>query len=220
MGLKQSKPLSNKSLAEIKDNTNLSPRQIRDLWDRFNELDLRGDGQLQLEDFEKIPEMRINPLRKRITNLFMNQPSEPGEPKVRGIVEYGDRTSVNFYQFCTFLDTFQKESRSTKNVEFTYELSDEVIDQLKLTNRKRAKLELLFGIFDTDGSNSICQSELRTLLESMVDQQSVMRDSKKLDILAGKALREVSKGAEFMDFENFAVAMQNIDIDEKLLVKI
>merc|ERR1712168_357587 len=61
-------------LTRISNNTNFTHKQIYNLHKRFSDLDQDQDGILEKEDFLKIRELEINPLREKIINMFIRYP--------------------------------------------------------------------------------------------------------------------------------------------------
>ena len=78
MGSRASTLLRDEELEEIKKETGFSHSQITRLYSRFTSLDKGENGTLSREDFQRIPELAINPLGDRIINAFFPE----GEDKV------------------------------------------------------------------------------------------------------------------------------------------
>lgn len=111
MGNRQPKPIPPKELENALVMTNFNKNEIESLWERFQKLDRLQDGELQKRDFMQVPEMAINPLADRIIALFMSQPRNPSQHLKKGLDEKINNCTVNFYQFVTCLDGFQKNSK-------------------------------------------------------------------------------------------------------------
>ncbi|MEE6491945.1 hypothetical protein FKM82_016434 [Ascaphus truei] len=70
MGSRASTLLRDEEIEEIKKETGFSHSQITRLYSRFTSLDKGENGTLSREDFQRIPELAINPLGDRIINAF------------------------------------------------------------------------------------------------------------------------------------------------------
>ncbi|EDL27957.1 mCG9726, isoform CRA_c [Mus musculus] len=73
MGSRASTLLRDEELEEIKKETGFSHSQITRLYSRFTSLDKGENGTLSREDFQRIPELAINPLGDRIINAFFSE---------------------------------------------------------------------------------------------------------------------------------------------------
>ncbi|GAA6066840.1 calcineurin B homologous protein 1 [Tachysurus ichikawai] len=73
MGSRASSLLREEDIEEIKKETGFSHSQITRLYSRFHSLDKGENGALSREDFQRIPELAINPLGDRIINAFFSE---------------------------------------------------------------------------------------------------------------------------------------------------
>ncbi|XP_004416674.1 PREDICTED: calcineurin B homologous protein 1-like [Odobenus rosmarus divergens] len=89
MGSGASTLLQDEELEEIKE-TGLSHSQITRLYSWFTSLDKGENGTLSREDFQRIPELAINPLGDRIINAFF--PEGEDQVNFRGFM----RTLAHF----------------------------------------------------------------------------------------------------------------------------
>uniref|UniRef100_A0A6I8NEF8 EF-hand domain-containing protein n=1 Tax=Ornithorhynchus anatinus TaxID=9258 RepID=A0A6I8NEF8_ORNAN len=90
MGSRASTLLRDEELEEIKKETGFSHSQITRLYSRFTSLDKGENGTLSREDFQRIPELAINPLGDRIINAFF--PEGEDQVNFRGFM----RTLAHF----------------------------------------------------------------------------------------------------------------------------
>ncbi|KAL2303549.1 hypothetical protein Nmel_008821, partial [Mimus melanotis] len=90
MGSRASTLLRDEEIEEIKKETGFSHSQITRLYSRFTSLDKGENGTLSREDFQRIPELAINPLGDRIINAFF--PEGEDQVNFRGFM----RTLAHF----------------------------------------------------------------------------------------------------------------------------
>ncbi|KNC49410.1 uncharacterized protein AMSG_05413 [Thecamonas trahens ATCC 50062] len=57
-------------VAELKEATGFSQKEIKRLHKRFKKLDRNDDGRINVDEFKRIPELQTNPLLERIVELF------------------------------------------------------------------------------------------------------------------------------------------------------
>uniref|UniRef100_A0A5S6Q2B6 EF-hand domain-containing protein n=1 Tax=Trichuris muris TaxID=70415 RepID=A0A5S6Q2B6_TRIMR len=138
MGSNTSLLLQDEEISEIQKETGFSRKQIVRLYSRFTSLDKSSSGALGVEDFLRIPELAINPLRDMIVNAFFFE-SEDGE-------------RVNFRHFVQVLARFRPIKKNKPHP----------------LNRRRDKLRFAFGMYDLNRDGFITKSELLSILNMMV----------------------------------------------------
>ena len=70
MGSNASMQLQSEELSEISKETGFTPKQVKRLYSRFTSLDKNNTGSLTKNDFQRIPELHVNPLRDRIIEVL------------------------------------------------------------------------------------------------------------------------------------------------------
>uniref|UniRef100_A0A3P9LPA2 Calcineurin-like EF-hand protein 1 n=1 Tax=Oryzias latipes TaxID=8090 RepID=A0A3P9LPA2_ORYLA len=129
----------------------VSHSQITRLYSRFTSLDKGENGTLSREDFQRIPELAINPLGDRIINAFFPD----GEDQ------------VNFRGFMRTLAHFRpvEDNEKNKNLSSTEPL-----------NSRTNKLHFAFQLYDLDRDDKISRDELLQVLEKVdVEQKMSIR---------------------------------------------
>jgi Ca2+-binding EF-hand superfamily protein len=94
MGSNRSILLQKDEIQEISAETGFSPKQITRLYCRFTSLDKKNLSYLTKEDFVRIPELHINPLRDRIIDVIVD--------------DNGSNDRINFKQFAKLFSTFRR----------------------------------------------------------------------------------------------------------------
>uniref|UniRef100_A0A673IYL6 Calcineurin B homologous protein 1-like n=1 Tax=Sinocyclocheilus rhinocerous TaxID=307959 RepID=A0A673IYL6_9TELE len=151
MGSRASSLLREEDIEEIKKQTGFSHSQITRLYSRFHSLDKGENGALSREDFQRIPELAINPLGDRIINAFFPE----GEDQ------------VNFRGFMRTLAHFRPVEDNEKNKDPT---SGEPL------NSRTNKLFFAFRLYDLDRDDKISRDELLQVLEKVdVEQKMSIR---------------------------------------------
>uniref|UniRef100_A0A674AYK9 Calcineurin-like EF-hand protein 1 n=1 Tax=Salmo trutta TaxID=8032 RepID=A0A674AYK9_SALTR len=129
----------------------VSHSQITRLYSRFTSLDKGENGTLSREDFQRIPELAINPLGDRIINAFFPE----GEDQ------------VNFRGFMRTLAHFRPIEDNEKNKDPT---ASEPL------NSRTNKLLFAFQLYDLDRDDKISRDELLQVLEKVdVEQKMSIR---------------------------------------------
>ena len=95
MGSNRSILLQKEEIQAIASETGFSAKQITRLYSRFTSLDKKNLGYLSKEDFARIPELHINPLRDRIIDVIVD--------------DNGHDEKINFKQFAKVFSTFRRD---------------------------------------------------------------------------------------------------------------
>ena len=138
MGSTQSILLQKSDIDHISKETGFTSKQIKRLYSRFAALDKDNTGHLTRSDFNRIPELNVNPLGKRVIDVL--------------IEDCGQDDKINFRQFARIFSIFRRSSKG---------------DDIN-TNSKENKLKFLFSVYDRDGDNRINKDELLAILNMLV----------------------------------------------------
>uniref|UniRef100_A0A8C5P1V8 EF-hand domain-containing protein n=2 Tax=Jaculus jaculus TaxID=51337 RepID=A0A8C5P1V8_JACJA len=188
MGSRASSLLRDEELEEIKKETGFSHSQITRLYSRFTSLDKGENGTLSREDFQRIPELAINPLGDRIINAFFSE----GEDQ------------VNFRGFMRTLAHFRpiEDNEKSKDVNGPEPL-----------NSRSNKLHFAFRLYDLDKDDKISRDELLQVLRMMV---GVNISDEQLGSIADRTIQEADQdGDSAISFTEFVKVYQS-PLDFKL----
>uniref|UniRef100_A0A8C7G3N7 Calcineurin like EF-hand protein 1 n=1 Tax=Oncorhynchus kisutch TaxID=8019 RepID=A0A8C7G3N7_ONCKI len=153
-----------------------SHSQITRLYSRFTSLDKGENGTLSREDFQRIPELAINPLGDRIINAFFPE----GEDQ------------VNFRGFMRTLAHFRPIEDNEKNKDPT---ASEPL------NSRTNKLLFAFQLYDLDRDDKISRDELLQVLRMMV---GVNISDEQLGSIADRTIQEADQnGDNSISFNEF-----------------
>ncbi|CAG13253.1 unnamed protein product [Tetraodon nigroviridis] len=178
MGSRASTLLREEEIEEIKKETGFSHSQITRLYSRFTSLDKGENGTLSREDFQRIPELAINPLGDRIINAFFPE----GEDQ------------VNFRGFMRTLAHFRPIEDNEKNKNPTVEP----------LNSRTNKLLFAFRLYDLDRDDKISRDELLQVLRMMV---GVNISDDQLGSIADRTIQEAdTNGDNSISFNEFIKA--------------
>ena len=72
MGSNASMQLQKEEIEEISTETGFNQKQVKRLYSRFASLDKNSSGYLDKQDFIRIPELHVNPLRDRIIEVLID----------------------------------------------------------------------------------------------------------------------------------------------------
>ncbi|CAF1239471.1 unnamed protein product [Rotaria magnacalcarata] len=138
MGASRSALLPLDEEKSICSETGFTPKQLRRLYVRFQELGKRNPACefLTREELLDIREVALNPLGQRLVDVI--------------IEDYGEANRINFKQFATVLAQFRRGKAITD------------------LNTKEKKLLFLFSIYDRNHDSKIDRHELLGILKMMV----------------------------------------------------
>ncbi|XP_040268756.1 calcineurin B homologous protein 1 isoform X2 [Bufo bufo] len=168
MGSRASTLLRDEEIEEIKKETGFSHSQITRLYSRFTSLDKGENGTLSREDFQRIPELAINPLGDRIINAFFSE----GEDQ------------VNFRGFMRTLAHFRPIEDNEKSKDLA---SNEPL------NSRSNKLLFAFRLYDLDKDDKISRDELLQVLRMMV---GVNISDDQLGSIADRTIQEADQNGD------------------------
>uniref|UniRef100_A0A8C7BTE2 Calcineurin like EF-hand protein 1 n=1 Tax=Neovison vison TaxID=452646 RepID=A0A8C7BTE2_NEOVI len=154
----------------------------------------RGDqeGDWLREDFQRIPELAINPLGDRIINAFFPE----GEDQ------------VNFRGFMRTLAHFRpiEDNEKSKDVNGPEPL-----------NSRSNKLHFAFRLYDLDKDDKISRDELLQVLRMMV---GVNISDEQLGSIADRTIQEADQdGDSAISFTEFVKVLEKVDVEQKMSIR-
>uniref|UniRef100_A0A8C5R5B9 Calcineurin like EF-hand protein 1 n=1 Tax=Leptobrachium leishanense TaxID=445787 RepID=A0A8C5R5B9_9ANUR len=170
----------------------ISHSQITRLYSRFTSLDKGENGTLSREDFQRIPELAINPLGDRIINAFF--------------IEGEDQ--VNFRGFMRTLAHFRpiEDNEKSKDVSNSEPL-----------NSRNNKLLFAFRLYDLDKDDKISRDELLQVLRMMV---GVNISDDQLGSIADRTIQEADQdGDSAISFSEFVKVLEKVDVEQKMSIR-
>ncbi|KAF3700885.1 Calcineurin B -like proteinous protein 1 [Channa argus] len=192
MGSRASTLLREEEIEEIKKETGFSHSQITRLYSRFTSLDKGENGTLSREDFQRIPELAINPLGDRIINAFFPE----GEDQ------------VNFRGFMRTLAHFRPIEDNEKNK--NHPASEPL-------NSRTNKLLFAFRLYDLDRDDKISRDELLQVLRMMV---GVNISDEQLGSIADRTIQEAdTNGDNSISFNEFIKVLEKVDVEQKMSIR-
>ncbi|XP_014066817.1 calcineurin B homologous protein 1 isoform X1 [Salmo salar] len=195
MGSRASTLLREEEIEEIKKETGFSHSQITRLYSRFTSLDKGENGTLSREDFQRIPELAINPLGDRIINAFFPEGSDRED-------------QVNFRGFMRTLAHFRPIEDNEKNKDPT---ASEPL------NSRSNKLLFAFRLYDLDRDDKISRDELLQVLRMMV---GVNISDEQLGSIADRTIQEADQnGDNSISFNEFIKVLEKVDVEQKMSIR-
>ncbi|XP_044869831.1 calcineurin B homologous protein 1 isoform X1 [Mauremys mutica] len=170
----------------------VSHSQITRLYSRFTSLDKGENGTLSREDFQRIPELAINPLGDRIINAFFPE----GEDQ------------VNFRGFMRTLAHFRPIEDNEKSKD---QNGPEPL------NSRSNKLHFAFRLYDLDKDDKISRDELLQVLRMMV---GVNISDEQLGSIADRTIQEADQdGDSAISFTEFVKVLEKVDVEQKMSIR-
>ncbi|CAM9879309.1 calcineurin B homologous protein 1 [Petromyzon marinus] len=191
MGSRASSLLRDEEIEEIKKETGFSHSQITRLYSRFTSLDKGENGTLSREDFQRIPELAINPLGDRIINAFF--PEGEDQVNFRGFM----RTLAHFRP----VDTVKEKDPNAPAA----------------LNSRASKLKFAFRLYDLDKDEKISRDELLQVLRMMV---GVNISDEQLGSIADRTIQEADQdGDNAISFTEFQKVLEKVDVEQKMSIR-
>uniref|UniRef100_A0A8C7BGB3 Calcineurin like EF-hand protein 1 n=1 Tax=Neovison vison TaxID=452646 RepID=A0A8C7BGB3_NEOVI len=191
MGSRASTLLRDEELEEIKKETGCEKSHITNTFNWFGSL-TQGDSLGSREDFQRIPELAINPLGDRIINAFFPE----GEDQ------------VNFRGFMRTLAHFRpiEDNEKSKDVNGPEPL-----------NSRSNKLHFAFRLYDLDKDDKISRDELLQVLRMMV---GVNISDEQLGSIADRTIQEADQdGDSAISFTEFVKVLEKVDVEQKMSIR-
>ncbi|XP_042593428.1 LOW QUALITY PROTEIN: calcineurin B homologous protein 1 [Cyprinus carpio] len=198
MGSRASSLLREEDIEEIKKETGFSHSQITRLYSRFHSLDKGENGALSREDFQRIPELAINPLGDRIINAFFPE-------GVRNIED-----QVNFRGFMRTLAHFRPVEDNEKN--------NKAPTSGEPLNSRANKPSFAFRYMTlTDRDDKISRDELLQVLRMMV---GVNISDEQLGSIADRTIQEADTNGDMsISFSEFTKVLEKVDVEQKMSIR-
>eukprot|EP00948_MAST-09A_sp_MAST-9A-sp1_P003722 g3722.t1 len=211
-------PLTDEDLEEIKMVSPFTDKKIVTLWDIFNYYDSDNDGQLILDEFVAIEEIKTSPLKDRLTEVCK---------------QYGD--SVEFKEFVMFASVFSLEGPRDQKLKTAFKIYDVdgdgqiskkdlthilnlimIVDEAKPKNNEEKKPE---GAVeekkkDDNGENKTDEKSKDSgteIPEYLRDRNSFIKE------LVDRTFQEVTS-AGMLSFDDFTKVMIHCDYHQKLVI--
>ncbi|CAJ0957662.1 unnamed protein product [Ranitomeya imitator] len=144
------------------------------------------------EDFQRIPELAINPLGDRIINAFFPE----GEDQ------------VNFRGFMRTLAHFRPIEDNEKSKDLA---SSEPL------NSRNNKLLFAFRLYDLDKDDRISREELLQVLRMMV---GVNISDDQLGSIADRTIQEADQDGDCaISFSEFVKVLEKVDVEQKMSIR-
>ncbi|XP_012671354.2 tescalcin a [Clupea harengus] len=205
MGAVQSGPTEHE-FQDIADRTGFSLEQIRNLHKRFKWLNNHQET-LRREDFEKVLNLSLNPIRAKIIQAFFDK-------RNFGMNEVGLVEEIGFEEFLTVMSYFKPPNKK---------LTEDETEALRTK-----KLRFLFNMHDTDNDGTITLEEYRHLVEKLLSTCETLEQDTAQDI-ADAAMLEVARTTvvhmephevyEGVTFEQFQQILKGIELETKMNVR-
>uniref|UniRef100_A0A8V0ZNE2 Calcineurin like EF-hand protein 1 n=1 Tax=Gallus gallus TaxID=9031 RepID=A0A8V0ZNE2_CHICK len=147
---------------------------------------------LSREDFQRIPELAINPLGDRIINAFFSE----GEDQ------------VNFRGFMRTLAHFRPIEDNEKSKD---QNGPEPL------NSRSNKLHFAFRLYDLDKDDKISRDELLQVLRMMV---GVNISDEQLGSIADRTIQEADQDGDCaISFAEFVKVLEKVDVEQKMSIR-
>uniref|UniRef100_A0A8V0ZQR2 Calcineurin like EF-hand protein 1 n=1 Tax=Gallus gallus TaxID=9031 RepID=A0A8V0ZQR2_CHICK len=144
------------------------------------------------EDFQRIPELAINPLGDRIINAFFSE----GEDQ------------VNFRGFMRTLAHFRPIEDNEKSKD---QNGPEPL------NSRSNKLHFAFRLYDLDKDDKISRDELLQVLRMMV---GVNISDEQLGSIADRTIQEADQDGDCaISFAEFVKVLEKVDVEQKMSIR-
>ncbi|KAA0718294.1 Calcineurin B -like proteinous protein 1 [Triplophysa tibetana] len=161
-------------------------------FDLAEEPDIAEESVQHREDFQRIPELAINPLGDRIINAFFPE----GEDQ------------VNFRGFMKTLARFRPVEDNEKN---KGPPSGEPL------NSRMNKLLFAFRLYDLDRDDKISRDELLQVLRMMV---GVNISDEQLGSIADRTIQEADTNGDMcISFTEFTKVLEKVDVEQKMSIR-
>lgn len=145
MGLFPSKSLDPHEKIRLQQKTGFSDGKLSDLYQRFTDLDLNGDGYITRSTFYDIPDLQNNPLCDKIIDEIMD-----------------GRQTLSFDQFLEKLSIFQRNQNEENKLLLLFKMND--LDQDGYINTRDVYYTLQ-QLLDNDNSEMVFRMSEKIMSE-------------------------------------------------------
>ena len=189
MGSNSSILLRPEEISQISQETGFNQNQIKRLYGRFTSLDKDNKGYLSKQDFSRIPELHVNPLRDRIIEVLID--------------DHGQDEKLNFKQFARVFSTFRRgkagvnDTNSKENkLRFLFNVYDRDKDDRINKNELLGILNMLVGA-------NLPEEQMNAIAERTI----------------AELLSEDEAGSNSITFKKFCDTLNKSDIEDKMSMK-
>ncbi|KAK2103775.1 Ca2+-binding actin-bundling protein (actinin), alpha chain (EF-Hand protein super) [Saguinus oedipus] len=187
-----------------------------------DELAELSDSPGSREDFQRIPELAINPLGDRIINAFFPEGGQETKNLEKGSLRGAETSSfkedqVNFRGFMRTLAHFRpiednEKSKDVNGPEPLNSRSNKLHWLYKLQDGKVA-----FRLYDLDKDDKISRDELLQVLRMMV---GVNISDEQLGSIADRTIQEADQdGDSAISFTEFVKVLEKVDVEQKMSIR-
>ncbi|KAM9942246.1 hypothetical protein ACTFIT_005621 [Dictyostelium discoideum] len=149
MGVSRS-TLRTEEIEEIREVSIFSQREIKRLYKRFKRLDKEEKGSINVEDFNQIPELSMNPMLPRIISIFdVNRDGQ-----------------VNFKQFVKSLSTFHPKADKADKIKILFKVYDINNDGFITRDEIETILTMMVG-------SNLTKEQISSIVEETLNEADV-----------------------------------------------
>jgi len=173
--------------------TNFSPDEIRRLSKRFSKLDTDKSGGISLDEIMALPELKSNPLVKRVYN----------------IMDKDSNGNVDLKEFLTVFNQVVEPVLKTSSGRFT----------ARNNEFYETRLRFAFKIYDVDGDGYISRDDLFQAIKIMVGKNSL--SEVQIWQMVNRTWRYMANKQEndHLDFEQFCAMLEGSKVLENFANK-
>ncbi|KAM9622330.1 calcineurin B homologous protein 3 isoform 2-T2 [Trichechus inunguis] len=184
----------------------ISSDQIEQLHRRFKQLS-GEQPTIRKENFNKVPDLELNPIRSKIIHAFFDNRNLRKGPS-------GVADEINFEDFLTIMSYFRPIDIS--------------MDEEQVELCRKEKLRFLFHMYDSDSDGRITLEEYRNVVEELLSGNPHIEKESARSIADGAMMEAASicvgqmepdQVYEGITFEDFLKIWQGIDIETKMHVR-
>merc|ERR1712110_1391415 len=151
---------------------------------------------LTRENFLSLPDLAINPLGDRIVHAFFQSGHE---------TDHRDFNRMEFPDFVKVLARFRP-------------IKSEQFKERNVLNSRRDKLRFVFRMYDIDGDNQISKTEIMAVLGMMIGNNEISPEE--LEKISRNVVNECSRDDNLINFSEFCVAMEKVDVEHTMSIRL
>ncbi|KAM9469381.1 calcineurin B homologous protein 2 isoform 1-T2 [Clarias gariepinus] len=191
MGLTNSDLSKIPNAEDLMRETGFTRAHLVRLYERYESLDKEGKGHLNVQDFEAIKELAMNPICDRIIGAFFSSGQE----------------TLDFSSFVRILAHFRPVDKNRSKEPNT---PDPI-------NSRINKLKFAFQLYDQDKDGKISRQELLQVLQAMLESQVTQEQ---LECIVDRTIQEADlDNDDAISFEEFRKSLEKVDIDHKMSIR-